>query len=813
MGSNIDLSSNVNFPDPLANHATKVSKGYGLQYAKSIYSQWGGVDTTGSLYNTRWREFQINRDYANGTQDTNIYKSILTSLDPNNGDGALLSLDWSPVPIIPKFVKIVVNKILSTEPYPNVEAIDPLSQSEKDKEKARVRALVKNKDILREAKEMGLQTAADPDSLPETLEEAEIFFETNIKTQAEIAAQIATRLTLSWNDFNERIYRRNVEDLVNIGMAVVKRNNDPNYGIKEDYIDPVYFIHSLTDDPNFTDCIYMGHIRRVSIQELKRMAGTQFTEEEYKNMAVTVMNTMGNNPDRLSESYYDSALGVYQFGYDQYTINMLEFEFASVDDIIFEKKESRFGNMGFYYKGYEYKAPQQSVYDREPVYMQNATIYGGKYIIGTDYMFDYGLKKNIPKNIHDLSRPRFSYSAVAVNLRRMIPKSMVSGIITFADQLQLSHLKMQQAIAKAKPDGLIVDIEGLENVQLGRGGELQPLDIQDIYEQTGVFYYRSKNPDGGFQNPPIRPLDNSIRNINELIGIYNHNLRMIRDATGINEVVDGTTPKGDQLVGVRQQAIAAANNATYDITNASMVLFRRVCEDIVRCLQIIPEKSVLFKAYETAIGVENMKILSSFKDLPMYNFGVRVVTEMDDQDKAYLEANIQAALSIGEINLEDAIGIRQLKDVDQAERLLIVRRKKRMREKQEQASQNSQMQAQMNAQVAQAASQGKIAETAETAKARMAEIAAETEARKQLLTLEYSLKTELERQKAAATVQTASMQVSQQENLEKMKEDRKDERVDKQAVAQSKLISQRKGERPELTDEQEDDIMKILLQE
>jgi hypothetical protein len=813
MGSNIDLSSNVNFPDPLANHATKVSKGYGLQYAKSIYSQWGGVDTTGSLYNTRWREFQINRDYANGTQDTNIYKSILTSLDPNNGDGALLSLDWSPVPIIPKFVKIVVNKILSTEPYPNVEAIDPLSQSEKDKEKARVRALVKNKDILREAKEMGLQTAADPDSLPETLEEAEIFFETNIKTQAEIAAQIATRLTLSWNDFSERIYRRNVEDLVNIGMAVVKRNNDPNYGIKEDYIDPVYFIHSLTDDPNFTDCIYMGHIRRVSIQELKRMAGTQFTEEEYKNMAVTVMNTMGNNPDRLSESYYDSALGVYQFGYDQYTINMLEFEFASVDDIIFEKKESRFGNMGFYYKGYEYKAPQQSVYDREPVYMQNATIYGGKYIIGTDYMFDYGLKKNIPKNIHDLSRPRFSYSAVAVNLRRMIPKSMVSGIITFADQLQLSHLKMQQAIAKAKPDGLIVDIEGLENVQLGRGGELQPLDIQDIYEQTGVFYYRSKNPDGGFQNPPIRPLDNSIRNINELIGIYNHNLRMIRDATGINEVVDGTTPKGDQLVGVRQQAIAAANNATYDITNASMVLFRRVCEDIVRCLQIIPEKSVLFKAYETAIGVENMKILSSFKDLPMYNFGVRVVTEMDDQDKAYLEANIQAALSIGEINLEDAIGIRQLKDVDQAERLLIVRRKKRMREKQEQAAQNSQMQAQMNAQVAQAASQGKIAETAETAKARMAEIAAETEARKQLLTLEYSLKTELERQKAAATVQTASMQVAQQENLEKMKEDRKDERVDKQAVAQSKLISQRKGERPELTDEQEDDIMKILLQE
>lgn len=806
------VSSNVNFPDPLANHARKVTKEYGLQYAKGVYSQWGGVNTTGSLYNVRWKEFQINRDYANGTQDTNIYKQILTSLDPNNGDGALLSIDWSPVPIIPKFVKIVVNKILGASPFPNVEAIDPLSQTEKDRERAKIKAAIKNKEMFAEAKALGLQTAVDPDTLPETTEEAEIFFETGIKTQAEIAAQIATRLTLNWNDFDEKIYRRNVDDLVTVGMAVVKRNNDPNYGIKEDYVDPAYFIHSITDDPNLTDCTYMGHIRNISIQELKRMAGNEFTEDQYKQMAQSVANTFGNNPDRLSESYYDSALGVYQYGYDQYTIAMMEFEFLSVDDIVFEKKESRFGNVGFYYKGYEYKAPTQSVYDREPVYMQNATIYGGKYIVGTDYLFDYGLKKNIPKNIHDLSRARFSYSAVAVNLRRMIPKSLVSSVITFADQLQITHLKMQQSIAKAKPDGLIVDIEGLENVQLGRGGELQPLDIQDIYEQTGIFYYRSKNPDGGFQNPPIRPLDNSIRNINELIGIYNHNLRMIRDATGINEVMDGTSPKGEQLVGVREQAIQASNNALYDITNASMVLFRKVCEDIVKCLQILPPQSVVFKAYENAVGIENMKVLSSFKDLPMYNFGVRVVTEMNDRDRAYLEANIQAALSIGEINLEDAIAIRQLRDVDQAERLLVVRRKKRIREKQEQAAQNSQMQAQMNIQTTQAASQGKIAELGAESQVELAKIEADKNAKMQLLDKEYALKMELERLKLGMNTMQQQEAIAQKAQLEQEKEDRKDERVKKQAVEQSKLISQRQGQRPELTEEQ-DDIMNILLGE
>ena len=181
----------------------------------------------------------------------------------------------------------------------------------------------------------------------------------------------------------------------------------------------------------------------------------------------------------------------------------------------------------------------------------------------------------------------------------MMPKSMVDSCIGFADQLQLTHPKIQQAVAKAKPDGIIIDIEGLENVQLGKGGELQPLDLHDIYEQTGVFYYRRTQR--GFQNPPIREIGNSIRNINELIGLYNHYLRMIRDATGINEVMDASTPKSDALVGVRQQALAAANNAIYDITNSSMVLYKKVCTDIVKCVQVIHPESILTGSMRTLL--------------------------------------------------------------------------------------------------------------------------------------------------------------------------------------------------------------------
>jgi len=799
--NNNDKGKYGNFPDPFAHYSKKTSKSYGIKYAQAIEKQWGQSDDERSLFRRRLKDFETNRDYANGTQDTSIYKQILNSLDPNSGDGTLLNLDWSPVPIVPKFVKIVVNNILSKKPYPNVKALDPLSQSEKDEERAKKMFEVKNREMLRELSQQGVDIGTDINSIPETTEEAEIFMDTNIKTAAEIAAQVGTNITLEWNDFDQRVYRRAVNDLVTCGMGVVKRNNDPNYGIQEEYIDPAYFFHSYTEDPTFSDLIYAGHIKKISISELKRIAGDELTEDEYEKIAQGVKNKYQNRADKLSYKYYDETLDRTTYGYDEFIVEIMDFEFLSTDDMMFEEKDSKFGNTNFYYKGFEYTPPKESVYDRKPMNMNIQTVYGGSYIIGTGCMFGYGQKSNVPKNAHDLTKARLSYSVVATNLRRMMPKSLVGSVIGFADQLQLSHLKLQQSIAKAKPDGLIVDIEGLENVQLGKGGELQPLDIQDIYEQTGVFYYRSKNPEGGFQNPPIRSLDNSIRNINELIGIYNHNLRLIRDTTGINEVMDGTSPKGEQLVGVRQQAIAAGNNAIYDITNAAVYLYSRVCEDVVKCLQILPTKSVLFKAYERAIGKSNMEVLSSFGDLPMYNFGVKVQTEMDDTEKAYLEQNIQVALAQKEIDLEDAMAVRQLKDVDQAERLLIIRRKKRMRMQQQMAQQNSQMQAQMNQQTAQASSQGKMQEIQMQSQAKIAEIQADAQAKAQLLQLEYQLKGQIEGAKTQATMGMKQQDMQFREDLEDKKEKAKDDRVKKQAVEQSKMISQRQGKRGELTDE------------
>ncbi len=473
-----------------------------------------------------------------------------------------------------------------------------------------------------------------------------------------------------------------------------------------------------------------------------------------------------------------------EYGYDNYMVDVLSFEFISVDCIYFEEKENKFGNSNFYMKGYEYRERKNSVFERTPHKMEVESVYEGKFIIGADKIFDYGPAKNVPKNIHDISKAKMSYSVAATNIRRMIPKSMVESCTGFADMLQLTHLKIQQAVAKAKPDGLIIDIEGLENVQLGKGGELQPLELHDIYEQTGVFYYRSRTPEGGQQAPPIQQIPNAIRNINEMIALYNHYMRLIRDTTGINEQMDGTTPKGEALVGVQQIAIHQGNNAIHDITNAALTLYKRVCQDVVKCIQIVPEESVLFNIYANAIGESNMGVLNSFKDLPMYNFGVMVVRDMEDKDKEYLEQNIQMSIQQGQIDLEDAIAVRNMKDINQAERLLVLRRKKRMQKQQEQAAQNSQIQSQSAMQAQQQAAQSAQQQSQLEAQIKQQEIQMKHQFEMQLLQAKHEMQKEIEMIKAQATLGFREDDQNFKEKIEVMKEQNKSARQDKQIESQ-----------------------------
>ena len=262
-----------------------------------------------------------------------------------------------------------------------------------------------------------------------------------------------------------------------------------------------------------------------------------------------------------------------------------------------------------------------------------------------------------------------------------------------------------------------------------------------------------------------------------MYSIYNHYLKLIRDATGINEMMDGTTPKGETLVGVQQNAIKAGNNAIYNITDCSMVLFKRVCSDIIKCVQILPQESVIFNAYKEAIGSANMEVLSSFDDMPMYNFGVIV---------------------------EDAIAIRELKNVDQAERLLVVRRKKRKAEAQQLQQAQAQQQQQMAMQQQQATAQMAAQQAQMEAQIEAQKIQLKAQSEVQVATALHEFRKEIEMIRAQATLGFKTDDQEFKEKIEVLKEDRKDDRVKKQATEQSKLMSQRKGERGELPEIQKE---------
>jgi hypothetical protein len=275
-----------------------------------------------------------------------------------------------------------------------------------------------------------------------------------------------------------------------------------------------------------------------------------------------------------------------------------------------------------------------------------------------------------------------------------------------------------------------------------------------------------------------------------MIALYNHYMQLIRDTTGINEQMDGTTPKADALVGVQQIAIHQGNNAIHDITNAALSLYKRVCQDVVKCVQIIPEESVLYNIYVNAIGESNMGVLNSFKELPMYNFGVMVVRDMEDKDKEYLEQNIQMAIQQGQVDLEDAIAVRNMKDVNQAERLLMLRRKKRMKQQQEQAAQNSQMQGQQAQQAAQAAAQAEQQKVQMEAQIKQQEMQLKAQLDMQLEQAKHEMRKEIEMIKAQATLGFREDDQNFKEKIEVMKEQNKDQRQTQQIEAQSEQQEQ-----------------------
>ena len=775
------------FPSQVVSDIEKVSYDYGLKVAKAIESEWFNNDRNikRSRYNIIKNDFHKLRLYARGEQSIQKYKDELSI----NGDLSYLNLDWTPVPIIPKFVDIVVNGIAERTYDIKAYSQDPYGVSKRTKYMEDIlddMRMQQFNDYIEEAFNVDMYNT-DPFELPGSQEELELHMQLSYKQAIEIAEEQAITTLMEGNQY-ELIKKRFYYDLTVLGIGAVKTSFNTSEGVTIDYVDPANLVYSHTDSPYFDDIYYVGEVKEIPYNELVK----QFpflTEEDLEEIKKT--NYKRYSSYRSSVSYKES---------DANTVQILYFNYKTYMNQVYKLKESGSGAEKIIEKDDTFNPPADNEGNYSRLDRSVETLYEGALILGGDRLLKWEMSKNMMRPKSDYTKVKMNYAIVAPRMYRGKIDSLVNRITGFADMIQLTHLKLQQVMSRMVPDGVYLDADGLAEVDLGNGTNYNPQEALNMFFQTGSVVGRSFTQDGDM-NPgkvPIQEITSGSggNKMQALIANYNYYLQMIRDVTGLNEARDGSMPDKNALVGVQKLAAANSNTATRHILQSGLYLTSHVAECLSLRISDILEYSPTADAFVQALGAHNVATLEEMSELYLYDFGIFLELAPDEEEKALLENNIQMALSAGLIDLEDAIDLRTIKNVKLANQVLKIRRKKKQERDQAIQQQNIQAQSQANAQAQQVAAQAEVQKNqaltqqkAQLAQAQsqidMQKMMAESELKKQLMALEFQY-----------NMQLKGIEVEGQKSKEKEKEDRKDERTRIQASQQSELIDQRKTGAP-----------------
>ena len=775
------------FPSQIASDLEKASSEYGLKVARAIEHEWFKRDSGATRFYSNRDEYHRLRLYARGEQSVKKYKDELSI----NGDLSYLNLDWKPVPIIPKFVDIVVNG-MSDRLY-DIKAFsqDPASIEQRTQYVEAMLEDMQTKDISDQIqRELGINVYSnDPEKLPDDENELAIHMQLEYKQAIEIAEEQAINSVLNANNY-ELIQRRINYDLTVIGIGACKNEFNTSDGIKLRYVDPADIVYSYTYSPYFDDIYYIGEVKSVTINELKQQF-PNLTDEDLEELSKQGVQSHASHNRFINE---DSVL-------DANTIQILYFNYKTYNNEVFKIKQTASGADKAIVKDDQFNPPadERSRFTKESRSYQ--VLYDGAFVLGTQKLLKWELAKNMIRPKSDGTKVMMNYNVVAPRIYKGRIESLVSRITGFADMIQLTHLKLQQVMSRMIPDGVYLDADGLAEIDLGNGTNYNPQEALNMFFQTGSVIGRSMTQDGDFNagKMPIQELTSNGGNnkIASLINTYNYYLQMIRDVTGLNEARDGSTPDKNALVGVQKLAAANSNTATRHILQSSLYLTAQTAEAISFRISDVLEFSPTRESLISTIGRFNVGTLEDIKNLHLHDFGIYIELAPDEEEKARLENNIQQALAKDQIYLEDAIDVREVKNIKLANQLLKIKRKKKLQQDQQFKQSNIQAQANANIQAQQAAAQLEIqkSQALSEQKAQLAQLESslgiqkmesEKELKKQLMEYEFEL--------------NMAMRDKESEMLtdkEKYKEDRKDERTRIQASQQSKLIEQRKDRKGE----------------
>jgi len=776
---NIYTNTNSAFPSQVVSDAEKASVEYGSQVAMAIEYEWfRSGRTAGNRYLTNWNQFHQLRLYARGEQSVQKYKDELSI----NGDLSYLNLDWQPVPILSKFVDIVVNGISQKSYDIKAYAQDPESVKARTKYASKIQEDMIARDYLDGLKDslgINLYQSLDPANLPESPEELELHMQLSYKQSIEIAEEEAISAVFAQNKY-DLIRRRLNMDLTVCGIAAAKTNFNTAEGITVDYVDPAYMVYSYTEDPNFEDIYYVGEVKSITIAELKK----EFPDISNKELE-RIQKMPGNRQ-------YLTGWG----DYDENTVQVMYFDYKTYSNQVFKIKQTDQGLMKALEKDDSFNPPESDNFER--VSRSIEVLYTGAKVLGTDTILRWKLAENMSRPLADTTKVEMNYSICAPRMYKGRIESLVSKCIGFADMIQLTHLKLQQVMSKMVPDGVYLDMDGLAEVDLGNGTNYNPAEALNMYFQTGSIVGRSLTQDGDM-NPgkiPIQELTSSSGQgkIQALISTYQYYLQMIRDVTGLNEARDGSTPDKQTLVGLQKIAANASNVATRHIKQASLYISLRIAENIALKIADALEFPLTAESLINTISNYNVNTLTEISNLNLHDFGIFLELEPDEEEKQQLEQNIQVALQSGGIDLEDAIDLRQIKNLKLANQMLKIKRKRKANQEQENAIEQSQAQADAQAGAAEKIAMSEVQKQEAISGSKVQFEQASNQMEIQRMELASQLEMQKMQTQHQFDMQLKQMDMEATGQKEKEIENRKDKRIKLEGTQQSKMIAQRKND-------------------
>lgn len=760
------------FPSQIASDDIKKDVDYGLKIARAIEHEWFSKESgSNNRFYDNQKNFHNLRLYARGEQSVQKYKDELAI----NGDLSYLNLDWKIVPIIPKFVDIIVNGAVERQFKLKAQSVDEYGVSRKTKYMESLLRDMATRHITDYVEsEMGIILREnDPNALPSDQEEFDLHMQLNYKDSAEIAEEVAIMKVMGDN-YYEDLSKRLTYDITVIGIAAARTRFTPAEGIVIDYCDPSNMVWSYTDDPYFRDLYYAGEVKTVHINELQK---------QFPHLTIEELEEITQQGSQTHPAF-STGVGA---EIDSNSVQVLYFEYKTMLNEVWKVKQTGTGGEKVIPKDDTFNPPAELAGEYQRVDRQMEYLFEGAYILGSNKIIKWEIAKNQVRPKAAVQKVKLNYSICAPRMYNGRIESLVGRITGFGNMIQKTHLKLQQVISRMTPDGIYIDADGLMEIDLGNGTNYNPAEAVKMYFQTGSVVGRSFTGEGD-ANPgkvPVQELQTGSGNnkIQTLIATYNYYLQMIRDTTGLNEARDASQPDARALVGVQKLAAANSNTATRHIIEGNLSITKDVAENICLRISDILEFSPLREAWIQSIGTHNIAILDELKDLHLRDFGIHIELMPDEEEKQMLENNIQVALANGLIDLDDAIDIREVKNLKTANQLLKLAKRKKFERDQAANQANIEAQAQANIQNQQAAAQmevqkGQSLEEAKQGTLKLQDqldsnkLLREVKAKKELMLYEFNLNKELEEVKTLPTAKEEYLE-NRKDSRDAMKEKNK----------------------------------------